>query len=583
MIIQTHTFEPRLNRPGMKLLASSHEGVQSTYTFLENDLRDANVESGSNITQPAAHDTEPAAVAGATGAPFFSYVLIWVVYLVEGILSASTSILAPYVTSDFALHSLTPTVGILSSVVGGVSNLTLAMVLDVFGRAHGYLCCVFLATVGLMMMTACNSIQAYAAAQVFQTVGNNGILYSLTVFVADTSSLQNRALIQAIVSSPNFFTCWLAGPITSSFLNGPGWRWAFGLFTILVPSVTIPLFMLPLRNELEARKLSVTSNTDHDTQRTAWQSILYYCRQFDVVGLVLLSTGVGLFLLSFNLFAIQGWHLPQVVGILVIEIILIVSLVVWERSFAAITFMPFALLRDPTAFGACILSATLFVSFWCWNSYFSSYLQVVNNLSIENASYIVQLYTFCSVICSIAIGALIHRTGRFKPACLYVGIPLSILGSALMMYFCKMESGVGYNIICQILFSIAAGSIMVCDEVAILAVASQHDVAICLAVLGVFGNIGGAIGLTVASAIWQNVFPKSLMYYLPVDELPNVPEIYANISTQLSYPIQSDARIAIQHAYGDAMVRMLAVGTVVWIAGLVGVIIWRDINVIGVQ
>ena len=43
-------------------------------------------------------------------------------------------ILLPYVTSTFAEHSLTPTVNILSSVIGGVTNLTIAKVLDVFGR-----------------------------------------------------------------------------------------------------------------------------------------------------------------------------------------------------------------------------------------------------------------------------------------------------------------------------------------------------------------------------------------------------------------------------------------------------------------
>jgi MFS family permease len=103
--------------------------------------------------------------------------------------------LAPYVTSAFALHSLTPTVSIISSIIGGVMNLTLAKILDVFGRPQGYLFCVCLAVIGLAMTAACNSVEAYAAAQVFYTVGNNGIQYSLSVLIADTSSLQNRGLV----------------------------------------------------------------------------------------------------------------------------------------------------------------------------------------------------------------------------------------------------------------------------------------------------------------------------------------------------------------------------------------------------
>ena len=580
----------------MRSLTDDHVNIQPhSYTSLssdenvdplsdnddDDDDEDSHLASG---TQPGVQNIEAVTVAWTARALVFAYIMIWLTYFVEGILSGTTGVLTPYVTSDFALHSLTPTVGILGSVFGGVTNLTLAKVLDVFGRPQGYFLCILLATVGLIMMTACSSVQAYAAAQVFQTVGNNGILYSLTVFVADTSSLRNRGLMQAIVSSPNLITCWLAGPISSGFINGPGWRWAFGMFAILVPSISLPLFNLLLNNYLKARKLGLVLKNDSESDRTALKSFLYYCREFDAVGLALLSIGVTLFLLPFNLYALQGWDSPLVVGMLIIGSILIIIFVVWERSFAPITFVPYSLLLDRTASGACILSATLFISFWCWNSFFSSYLQVVNGLSIESASYVVQVYTVCSVVCSIAVGALIHYTGRFKAVCLYIGIPLSILGTGLMMFFCRIESSIGYIIICQILISIAAGTIMVCDEVAILAAAASHQhVAVCLAVLAMFGNIGGAIGLTIASAIWQSVFPKSLMSYLPAEELPNLRNIYANLSTQLSYPIGSDTRLAIQHAYVDAQIRMLAVGTAVWVAGLLGVIMWRDINVIGIK
>ncbi|KAM5432754.1 hypothetical protein MferCBS31731_007378 [Microsporum ferrugineum] len=541
-------------------------------------------ESGNDI-QPGVQSIEAVTVAWTTGALIFAYVMVWLTYFVEGMLVATTGILAPYVTSAFASHALTPTVGILSSVIGGVTNLTLAKVLDVFGRPQGYFICVVFATVGLVMIATCRNVQTYAAAQVFQTVGNNGILYSLTVFVADTSSLRNRGLMQAIVSSPNLITCWLAGPISSGFLEGPGWRWVFGIFAILVPSVTFPLFQLLLNNYLKAKKMGLVSKASAGgkSERTVLGSLVYYSRQFDAVGLVLLSTGVALFLLPFNLYSLEGWHSPLVITMLLVGILFIVGFVVWERYYAPITFVPYSILLDRTVLGSCILSATLFVSFWCWNSFFSSYLQVVNDLSVENASYVVQAYTVCSVLSAIAVGSMIHYTGRFKPICLYVGIPLSTLGSGLMIYFCKIDSSIGYIIMCQIFISIAAGTIMVCDEVAILAAASHQHVAVCIAVLGMFGNVGGAVGLTVASAIWQSIFPKKLEDYLPAQELSNLPEIYANISTQLSYPVGSATRLGIQHAYRDAQMSMLAVGTAIWAVGLLAVIIWRDINVIGIK
>ncbi|EXJ84796.1 hypothetical protein A1O3_05468 [Capronia epimyces CBS 606.96] len=536
-----------------------------------------------NTQQSGVRDMEAVTVAWTTGALVFAYVMIWLTYFVEGMLAGTAGALTPYVTSAFALHSLTPTVGILSSVIGGVTNLTLAKILDVYGRPQGYLFCVLVATVGLVMMAACNNVEAYAAAQVFYTVGNNGIQYSLSVFVADTSTLRTRGLMQAIVSSPNLITCWLAGPISSGFLDGPGWRWAFGTFTILVPAITLPLYGLLLKNYCKAQKLGLVPKTD--SHRTGLQSFFYYARQFDAIGLILLSAGVALFLLPFNLYTMQvrGWGSPLVISMLAVGIVLIIAFGAWEKFFAPITFIPYSGLLDRTVLGACILSATLFVSYSCWSSYFSSFLQVVNDLSVQDASYVVQTYTVCCVVCGIAVGALIHYTGHFKPVCMYVGIPLSILGLGLMIYFRQPDGHIGYIVMCQIFVSIAAGTVIICDEIAILAAASHQHTAVCLAILGMFGNVGGAIGLTVASAIWQGVFPKKLGDYLPVHELPNLPLIYADLTTQLSYPVGSETRRAIQHAYGDAQMMMLAAGTAVWVVGAAGVIMWRNINVIGIK
>ena len=533
--------------------------------------------------QPGVQNIEAVTVAWTTTALILAYVMIWLTYFVEGMLSGTTAALTPYVTSAFAQHSLTPTVGILSSVIGGVTNLTLAKVMDVFGRPQGYIFCIFLATVGLIMMAACNTVEAYAAAQVFYTVGNNGIQYSLSVFVADTSSLRNRGLMQAFASSPNLITCWLAGPISSAFLSGAGWRWCFGSFTIIVPAITLPLFGLFVYNYYKAKKQGLVSESA--SQRRSWQSSLYYCREFDAVGLILLSAGVALFLLPFNLYTLQanGWRSPLTICLLVFGIVLMIVFAVWERFFAPVTFIPYSLLLDRTVFGACILSATLFVSFYCWNSYFSSFLQVVNDLSVTDASYIVQAYTVGSVVCSIAVGLLIHYTGRYKPVCLYFGIPLSILGTGLMICFRRPDGNISYIVMCQIFISFAAGTIIICDEIAIMAAASHQHIAVVLAVLGMFGNIGGAIGLTVAATIWQDVLPKKLAEYLPALELPNLPTIYENITVQLSYPVGSPARIAIQHAYGDAQMLMLIAGTSVWAVGVVAVVMWRDIRVIGIK
>lgn len=61
----------------------------------------------------------------------------------------------------------------------------------------------------------------------------NGLSYTLSIFVADTSSLKNRGLMFAVIASPYIITVWVGGPVATSFLNGIGWRWGYGIFAIV--------------------------------------------------------------------------------------------------------------------------------------------------------------------------------------------------------------------------------------------------------------------------------------------------------------------------------------------------------------
>ena len=546
--------------------------------------------AGDLNSRPAIERTKDITAAWSSKTLMTAYIFMWLIFFVEGLLSGTTTMLVPYITSDFALHSFTPTVNILSSVVGGVTNLTLVKVLDVFGRPHGLLLCLLVAMVGFILMAASRGITSFAVAHVFQTGGNTGIQYCLSVLVADSSSLRNRGLLQALVTSPNMITCWLAGHVASSFLEGPGWRWMFLTNLVLVPLVTIPLLVLLFRADSTRaiRSGSPTHQVEGDgdrlkeqlARRISLKRFMYYMRHFDSIGVALLLVGLGLVLLALNLSPLHGPGSLRVITALVLGLAVMGAFAVWEKRYATVSFMPFSLLRDRTIVGACVLSAVLFMSYWSWNSFFSSYLQVVHDLSVSTANIVVQLYTVCSVLSAMLIGVLIRETGRFKQLCLYFGVAISAIGTILMMQFCKAHQPVGYIIFCQTLISIAAGTVMICSEVAILAAAgSRQSSAVCLAVLGLFANLGGAIGLTVSSSIWQSVFPARLRDYLPDDRLGDLNKIIADISTQLSYPVQSATRIAIQHAYSDAQVFMLTFSAVAWVIGLLAVLSWKDINV----
>ncbi|KAF7550761.1 hypothetical protein G7046_g7917 [Stylonectria norvegica] len=586
----------------------------------------ANKEAGTNIDQAkfGSDSDEPLSDAQAgvqnieaitkiwtKSALITAYVMIWIIYFVDSMQQGATGVLTPYVTSAFAAHSLTGTVGIFSSIIGGVFKLTLAKILDVFGRPQGYALSVFLLTIGLIMMAACNGVETYAAAQVFYWVGlspistwqtdprsktctwlaaslrlfaklkesYNGVDYSLSIFIADTSSLKNRSLMFAYASSPYIITTWLSGPISESFLKTSGFRWGFGVFCIITPVVTMPLFGLFMHYYYKAKKLGLIPPREH--KRTVLQSVLYYAREFDAFGLLLITAGISLFLLPFNIYSYQReqWKAPIIICFLIFGALFIVAFAIWEKYWAPVKFLPYHLLTDRTVVGACMLAFIVFVSFYIWDIYFSSFLQVVCGLSITDASYVTNTYSIGSCFWSLVVGWVIRRTGRFKWICLFFGVPFTVLGVGLMIKFRQPDVNIGYIIMCQIFIAFAGGTIVICEQTAIMAAVDHQYVAVVIALEGMFSSIGGGVGLSVASAIWQGVFPQALEKYLPAEDQANLTLIYESLPVQLSYPWGSEARIAIQHAYGDAQRMMLIAGTAVLAVAFVAVLMWRDIDV----
>ena len=404
--------------------------------------------------------------------------------------------------------------------------------------------------------------------------------YSISIFVADTSALKNRAFMFAFVSSPYIATVWVGGPIATRFLeNSGGFRWGYGTFAIVTPVVTAPLGLLFYWNYRKAKKMGIMPV--HKSDRTLTQSIKYYFFEFDIIGLLLISAGLALFLLAFSLYSYQadGWKSALVISFIIIGGVLMIVFALYEKYLAPVTFIPYNLLTDRTVLGSCILSGTVFISFYIWNSYFSSFLQVVNNLSITEASYVGNIYSIGSCFWALVVGLLVRWTGRFKWIALYFGVPLTILGVGLMIEFRQPDVNIGYIVMCQIFIAFAGGALVITEQMAAMAAASQAHVAVVLAVQGMFSSIGGAIGGTIAAAVWTGVFPVKLKEYLPEDALPNLANIYSRLDIQLQYAWGTPARNAIMRAYGDAQKAMLIAATAILVLAVGATAVWRDIKV----
>jgi hypothetical protein len=173
--------------------------------------------------------------------------------------------------------------------------------------------------------------------------------------------------------------------------------------------------------------------------------------ELTALGVFLFAFGLILFLLPFTIAdsAPSGWRTGYIIAMLVLGFLLLILFATHETFTARTPFLSINLLTNRTVIGACLLDLTYTISYYCWASYFTSFLQVVNNVSIAEAGYISHTFDVVSGVLLLLVGYLIRRFGYFRWL-LYWAVPLYILAQGLMIYFRRPGMSVGYQIMCQV-------------------------------------------------------------------------------------------------------------------------------------
>jgi MFS family permease len=102
----------------------------------------------------------------------------------------------------------------------------------------------------------------------------------LNVFVADTSSLKNRAFIVAITTTPYIVTTFIGPPAAQSFIDTSGWRWGYGAFTIITPVIVVPIMYIIWSNQRKALNEGLIAKKE-SSGRSFIQRVNYYFWEFD--------------------------------------------------------------------------------------------------------------------------------------------------------------------------------------------------------------------------------------------------------------------------------------------------------------
>ena len=247
---------------------------------------------------------------------------------------------------------------LLIGLVSAVVKPPMAKVADVFGRLESFSLAVLLYVAGDVQMATSQSIQSYAAAQIFYSAGSTGLQILQQVFFADTSDLLNRALWSSLPSLPVLATIWIGPLIASSVLRYSTWRWGYAMWTIIVPTAFLPLATSLLISSRRAGRLGLIARPPWERLKVS-TFLKTIAVELDLVGLLLLSAALSLILMPLNLAANtrHRWRNASILTMLTMGGLCAVFFVLWESNphLARKPVLSVKLLRNRTVLAGCAI------------------------------------------------------------------------------------------------------------------------------------------------------------------------------------------------------------------------------------
>ncbi|KAJ7259908.1 hypothetical protein C8J57DRAFT_1072986, partial [Mycena rebaudengoi] len=443
-------------------------------------------------------------------------------------------------TSSFSSHAIIGTITVATQMITGIAKPFIARLAGLTSRPTALTISVALYRIGYIVVASSKTVSDVCGGQVLYTAGNAGIDFLMNLLIADITSLEWRGLATGLTSLPWIINSFVAGYISTgiSANTDNGWRWDYGIFTILVPVTTAPaIFILYWANHQAKMtgKLVVPSRSrDTTPEMPLFQKMMHSLSTMDALGLILLATSFILILLPFTLHttAKNGWKNPLLITMFVVGGILLIAFGLWEAYGTSHPMIPRRVINR-TLVCSTLIDITCFMSAYISDTYFWSWVYVVKDWDVRQCRVLPE-FTETVGLCVFGFAAgLIQRvTHRYKYFQV-TGLCIRIIGMGLNFYAVNaMPVLVSARIILSMGGACSSiGSTVAAQASVLPSGPSSRDMALAMSLLQLWTYVGGSIGSAAAAEIWDDRLPKNLEKYLG-DTLNStqLAEIYGSIT-----------------------------------------------------
>lgn len=381
---------------------------------------------------------------------------------------------------------------------------------DIFGRGPGLVFSnVFFAAGNLICGLAQNET-VMIVGRVVAGIGGGGLMCITTFLATDLVPLRQRGIIQGIGNIAYGSGAMLGGVFGGLINDHSRWGWRLA-FIIQVPPVLITACLVAYLVRIPP-KVSQKS----------------YLSRIDFVGAFLIIVFLVLLLLGLNAGGnIVPWVHPLPLTTIPLAILAAVGFVIWEAR-APQPIIPVRLLLRRTVFTACMTNLVCTMANMMALFYGPLYLQVRGGTATE-AGMIIFFGPIGICICSVGSGYLMKKTGRYV---LLGVVSVSLMLAHVIILTTLNETTPKWHLMVSFfLLGAGYGAMLTVTLLACLAAVDHSEQATITSATYAFRSVGGTVGITIASAVYQNVLKTEL--WARFGNLPNAAAEIAKIRDDL--------------------------------------------------
>ncbi|KAK5064457.1 hypothetical protein LTR84_000290 [Exophiala bonariae] len=416
------------------------------------------------------------------------YLAVFLVALDRTIISVAI----PEITDTFDSVDDIGWYGSAYMMTGAAFSLMFGKIYKHYPIKTAFLGSVVIFEVGSAICGAAPTSAALIIGRAIAGLGSSGIFTGGMMVIVPLIPLRKRPIFYGLFGAV-FGIASVLGPLLGGVLTTITWRWCFYI-NLPIGAVTVLAIVFFLQVERQSRE-----------RLTVFQHII----RLDPVGTVIFVPSIVCLVLGLQWGGSRyPWSNPKIIGLLVTSGVLFVAFWVLQVFQPRTATIPMRIATQRSVLGGVMFLFLLNGSLFTIVYFLPIWFEAVRFDTPTHAGVSLLPLVISLVVMSIIAGGFTQRVGYYMPPILFSPV-LTTVGAALLTELrttTSSSSWIGY----QALYGFGTGMAMQTTNMAAQTVLDRSDISTGMA-LNFFGqNLGGAIFVPVAQAIFESVLQKKL-------------------------------------------------------------------------